>query len=361
MTIYWIGRPGQLQQLPYPGRGYTRTGDLNQHVFQPINSGYAVDSGTWPARTWGMDFTYLSKAEVAVLRSVYTGALGPGPYVFFDPNTDNWLEPNQAAGSNVTFDSAGFLTLDQTGVQTLSSTTAQAWMGTQSLQWTIQANPTIADLIYHPQRPSNPTEGVTLNRKFAFPGSQSLTFWAYVMLGPVTATALTSSSPPAYARPAYGLGRGRGASTSGVSGKSRDGLAQPARGYGAVGPTTTNGSSVITARVHVECYDASHNLLSSIVGSYAAPSAASWTRFTISGTTPAGTAFISPRIAADPTTVVNQTSLYVGHSRLAYGADDATWTPGESTPLVAMTKFDENVPIVPFKAGSVEFVELGGL
>ncbi len=130
---FWIGRIGDLS-LIRPGPGYSR--DSNDHAtMHDLLDGQMVQRSLHNYRIWQVSIQYMTQAEVSLLEEYRTRQRGPGPHVFIDPHTVNYLWPNQASGTDAVMSTEGF-TITGTG-ETLASSTTVSYTGVRSLAWTL--------------------------------------------------------------------------------------------------------------------------------------------------------------------------------------------------------------------------------
>lgn len=108
MTIY-LGPPGNLQALPYMGRGIGAPLDLGASVHRALGGVRTVDYVGDPKRTYTMERKYLTQDELSVLEGLALGAYGdPSSLVLVDPFRRNMLTENQSTGGDYSRDSSGF-------------------------------------------------------------------------------------------------------------------------------------------------------------------------------------------------------------------------------------------------------------
>lgn len=145
--MMWLGRPGALVQLRMPARDYDRAPQLQAAVRRTLGGGYTVDRPIRPSRQWHMSWVWLTRADWTHLHALATRQYGPGPFALIDPATGNFLTPQQASGTDVLADEAGW---SVTGSETIASSTAQFWQGSRSLLWSLPASVSSGVLTYSP-------------------------------------------------------------------------------------------------------------------------------------------------------------------------------------------------------------------
>ena len=103
---YYLGRAGALVALPDPeteDMAPERVGGMHQ-----LLSGKRVRDTLSRMKTWDLSWTALDLTAYGTLEDFYFAAVGPGPYVFFDPEQRNLLPANVSAGGDVTGDTTGW-------------------------------------------------------------------------------------------------------------------------------------------------------------------------------------------------------------------------------------------------------------
>ena len=131
----YFGRPGAFVTLPWPREGIDRSyerivGDFEtgsgQHIVSKLVNGSRPHTLSW--RSMHLD-TY------RLLEQYHVGSAGTGPWALIDPSVPNMLLPNQAAATNLLYDTTGFSA--SSGVLSSNAVTANVHttVGNRSLRW----------------------------------------------------------------------------------------------------------------------------------------------------------------------------------------------------------------------------------
>jgi hypothetical protein len=107
MTIY-LGPAGNLQALPYMGRGVGAALDLGAAVQRTLGGPRTVDYIGTPKRSYQLSREFLTADELSILEGLALGAYGPGPLILIDPWRRNLLTANQAAAGDASHDLTGW-------------------------------------------------------------------------------------------------------------------------------------------------------------------------------------------------------------------------------------------------------------
>lgn len=114
--MIYLGPPGNLQSLPYMGRGIGATLDLAASVQRSLGGARTVDYVGSPKRTYSMERKYLTAFELSTLESLALGAFGATPYVLIEPWRLNVLTANQSTAGETQADTTGFYAAGNTTV-----------------------------------------------------------------------------------------------------------------------------------------------------------------------------------------------------------------------------------------------------
>lgn len=88
---FWLGKPGNMIQLPAPGIGYGAGHQRAETLHALIGGGVTVTKRLHAKRTWPINWARVQNRDLQVLLGFYRGAFGDGPFVFLDPADDNYL------------------------------------------------------------------------------------------------------------------------------------------------------------------------------------------------------------------------------------------------------------------------------
>lgn len=88
---FWLGKPGNMIQLPAPAIGYGGGHQRSETPHALIGGGTTVTKRLHAKRTWPLTWQRVQNRDLQVLLGFYRGAFGDGPFVFIDPADDNYL------------------------------------------------------------------------------------------------------------------------------------------------------------------------------------------------------------------------------------------------------------------------------
>jgi hypothetical protein len=142
----YFGKPGALTTLPWPRGDLDRPYEKLTADFVTGSGQHMVSSLAQGSRPFTVNWQAMHSDSFAGIEQYWVGAMGAGPWVFIDPSVNNMLMPNQAAASNVLYDTTGFVTnTTAAGHGTLLSNTAAAFIhrtgATRSLRWQFPVTP----------------------------------------------------------------------------------------------------------------------------------------------------------------------------------------------------------------------------
>jgi hypothetical protein len=148
----YFGQPGKLIQLPWPKGGIDKPYDRLIFDFVTGSGAHQVSSLVNGNRPYELKWNALHVDTFAKLSQYYTGANGPGPWVFIDPSAPNLLPSNIGSATGLFNDATHMVTPGGTGGTGGSnnlSTFIHRSNGWRSIRWRfltapIDANPVFA-------------------------------------------------------------------------------------------------------------------------------------------------------------------------------------------------------------------------
>lgn len=293
----YFGAPGKMVTLPYPLGAIDRTADKQTYDFLTGSGLHQVSSLTESSRAYTVTWNALHQDTFTNLEMYRLGANGPGPFAFIDPSAPNLLPANVASATGLRSDATDLVTdtLDNgTPLSNPTSTFIHRTTGYRSIQW----------LFTEAAQAANPTMYVRSP------------FRNWIGLPVMTGLPYSFSSW--------------------------------ARVDGTIETSATLG-------VRMSWYDSASALLSTSSGSNATVTS-TWQQLTVTGTAPAGAAFVIPRWVADGTTLAQNGSFYIDEPLLEQDSVVNAWAPGTGIRPVQMVGLTEGVP---FEARFRTSVQLG--
>lgn len=120
------------------------------------------------------------------------------------------------------------------------------------------------------------------------------------------------------------------------------------------------GSAAVPAHIRLSWRDATGAQISATDPADVTLSTTGWGRFSVIGTAPPTAVYLEPQVVLASGAVGSITTVYLGSARLALGAYDATWMPGEGMPLISITALAESVPIGDRRSCTLTLQEVSG-
>lgn len=286
----YFGLPGSLVRLPWPQGGFSAPVEKQISTFISGGGGYQSSTLVGTSRSYNMQWTALHQTTFDRVNQYWLGARGGGPFALVDPSRPNLFMPNQSAATAVTNDTTGW----QTGIPTSSSKTQGVLFSNSD-----------ASFIHDPM------------------GIRSLRLGSF-SLASLDTYCIVIPTPPYYAWPGVPV---------------MTGLPYTATCWCL--PVTVN----LTVDVQLQWMDVARVVLSTSALGAASYAAGAWTQLTVTGTAPAGAAFVLPRVVVTSASVTSaNASLYLDGFQLEQSDTVHDWAPGAGCGAVAMTAWSEDVP-----------------
>jgi hypothetical protein len=290
-SIY-LGRPGAVVQLPWPRGDLERSYQRQSFDFVTGSGQHAISLLTAGARSYNVNWNALHVDNFSLLEAFWSGTNGAGPWALIDPSTPNMLLPNQASATNALYDTTGFAT-----------STGAANMGT------LLSNSATAGNLTHRT------------------GTQRSLRWQFTVAA-ATTPILTFTSPyrnwfgyPAVAGLPY------------------------AWSFWAR-PDGTVDTSITLAAIFQWLDSAGVQIGSDVTGG-AIVMSSGYVKLSVTGTAPAGTAYIKPLAVATGSTITTGGSIYLDEPLLEQDSAFNNWAPGTGVRAIEITSL---VDIAPFEA-----------
>jgi hypothetical protein len=134
----YFGRPGALVTLPWPRGDQDRSYERLTFDFPTGSGQHMVSSLVGGSRSYAVNWNALHVDTYAAVEQYWTGNMGSGPWAYIDPALTNLLRPNQASSTNAYYDTRHWTTLGgSSGSLFSNSTVAQIHRvgATRSLEW----------------------------------------------------------------------------------------------------------------------------------------------------------------------------------------------------------------------------------
>lgn len=288
VPVVYFGRPGALQQLPWPRGDMDRPYERQTFDFLTGSGNHAVSSLAQGSRSYALSFNALHQDTFTILEQYRIGANGPGPFVIIDPSAPNLLPPNVAAATGLMNDATSLLSFttsiagdNGTPVSNTDPTFIHRAAGWRSIRWrftvaaaafpTLGVKPMYRNWPAHPVAPSVP----------------------YVFSSWVRPDGIVDSSI-----------------TCAMKLEWQDANGTP------IGAQISGGDTVLTT----------------------------WTRLSVTGTAPSNAAFVRPIWVATGATITVNSSLYIDEPMLEQDSLVNDWAPATGIKPVAIIGLTETVP-----------------
>lgn len=280
----YFGRPGSLVTLPWPLGGLEAPYDLQASDFLTGQGMHQVSRMGQGTRLYALTWNALRVETFTLIEEFLLGTNGQGPWALIDPSRPNLLLPNQASSGGTFNDARHWATssgLANEGTLSASATFVNRARGQRSIRWLFGSTP--------------PTVPVL---KF----TSTYRGWFGVPVVP--------GLPYAFSE----WVRSDGTIDSDISGGLR------LRWLDAAGvqlSETSGGNLSLTP---------------------------TWQRLTLTGTAPAGAAYVEPRLVAVGSTITVGSSLYVDSPLLEQDSVVNDWAPGTGLRPVQILGMPDSVP-----------------
>lgn len=278
----YFGKPGSLVTMPYPRGGIDKSYDRDVYNFGTASGQHIVSSMISGSRAYSIAWNALHVDNYDRLAQYWVGMMGVGPWAFIDPSISNMLLENVSSGTNKFMDTRGWGTPTHGAISSNNNAAQVHRTGaTRSLRWLWVSAP-----------------------------------------GAVTAV-LGLSSPY---RSWYGYPAVPGLSYAFSSWIKPDG--------------TVDAS--ITGSVRLRWIGPTGTQLSEITGGDVVTTA--WTRHSVVGVAPAGTAYVQPVWVVTGSTVAAGGSLYIDEPLLEQDSVVNNWASGTGLKASEILGLSEGVP-----------------
>lgn len=300
MTIY-LGPPGNLQALPYMGRGIDSTMDLGATVQRSLGGARTVDYVGTPKRTYGLERKYLTVDELGQIEGLALGLYGAGPYALLDPWRRNLFTLNQSSAGDYSRDTSGFTGLS-TGTVGLSGPLSTQVQGTY---------------------------------------------------------AITYLSPASGAAGTAGLVVGSQATAAAVIAAGTNPVVVPTLAYTFQAMVKTLAGTAASWRATIAFYDAAGAIIGSATNGTAAVITGSFVVRSVTATAPALAAYAVCSITNNATLIATNT-IAVDAPQIDQSSTVDSWVPGTGVPRVAFTTLGNTYPtIVDTHDATLQLQEVG--
>lgn len=138
----YIGQPGEMNQLRMPDSPYQRVSTRGENVQTLASGGIVVTRRPKTKTVWTLPFSGMYADTASILVAYYRGTMGPGPYVFIDPATRNFLGGDVSAMGSIISAISGWAT-SVTATSSLSfdlSALNAPFVGSGVMDWTGATN-----------------------------------------------------------------------------------------------------------------------------------------------------------------------------------------------------------------------------
>jgi hypothetical protein len=136
LTPYLVTPSGPIA-LPVPDQGWDEPETLGETTHALLSGGTAVTRRANPKRSWSPTFTGLQSGEEALIRGLYLGVFGTGPFVLVIPSATNVLGLDVSSCGARSFAAPGWVA--GSGTVTVDSSQTSPVVGSAVLKW---ASPT---------------------------------------------------------------------------------------------------------------------------------------------------------------------------------------------------------------------------
>lgn len=294
---FYLGPPGNLQTLPYMGKGIQAALDLASAEHRALAGPRTVDYIGPPKRTYTLSRAFLTADELGLLEALALGMFGAGPYALVDPWRRNLLDENQSSGGDYSHDTTGFTVL--AGSNTATGPVATANQGS-----------------YHQQYLS-PASGAA-GTAGLLAGDRSS---AAQVLVPGNATVVRLSQP-----------------------------------YTFQAMLKTVAGTAAAWRASLLWYDVAGALISTSNGTGATVTG-SFVQYSVTATAPATAAYAVPGVTNNATLAATNT-IAVDSLMLSQASAVAAWVPGTGVPRVAFTALGNTYPLIDAHDSEITLLEV---
>jgi len=279
----YFGRPGAMTTLPWPRGGVDRPYEKLVADFASGTGQHIVSSMALGSRQITLNWNALHSDNYGLLSQYWYGMQGIGPWALADPSVNNMLMANQAATTNVLYDTTGFKTstaLAAEGTLFSSTTLIQRPGATRALQWSfpVAAATTPVLLLNAPYR-----------NWYGYPVVQGLSYIWSCYLAP-------------------------------------DGVVDTS----------------ITGSVRLRWLDSGGNFISEAASSTVAIT--TWTQLSATGTPPVNAVYCQPAVVLTGSTITTGGSLYMDSMQLEQDSIVNPWAPGTGMRAVEILSLTDTVP-----------------
>lgn len=281
----YFGRPGKLVTLPWPQGGIDRTPERQTYDFLTGSGLHQVSRLAVASRAYALNWLALHQDTFTLLEQHNLGANGPGPWALIDPSSANLLPANVSSATGLMLDATDLYSAGATYGWPGSNSTAtfiHRTTGNRSIRW-LFSDPTVAT------------------------------------------TALLNVLAPF--RNWYGI------------------PCMPGLPYAFSSWMRVDGTIETSATIGMNLYwiDAAGVPVSTTTGSTAAITSA-WALRSVTGTAPAGAAFVSPAWVLTGSTMASGGAVYIDEPMLEQDSVVNDWAPGTGVRPVEIVSLTESAP-----------------
>lgn len=300
----WLGPPGNLKQLPYPSKGLSAPRVRAGAVHTLASGGMAVDS-LGRRRHYNLAWQNLGNRAgmspsgvLDILERMYEGAFGPGPFALIDSARTNILPANLATATSTRRDTVGW---------------SASWATTPGALASVSTLITQTGNIRGLSAPMTSGTGVA-------------TVWA----SPTASVPVEPHAPCVLPSLSY---------TGSV--------------YAAIGA----GTGAQSAAARITWFTAAGVVISTTTGTVTALSTSSWTRLTVTATSPSNAAYAL--LSVLPSSVTMPSTLLLDGAQLEQAAAVTGWLLGTGVPRVVFDQLGDGYPLMGYHDVTTTLLEVG--
>lgn len=284
MPDFYLGKPGNLTKLPAPMPDISFSRVRGASTVTSLNGNRMTHyASAFGRRSWDLEWSQMTEDEYYLLDEFFSGQRGKGPWYFVDPSRRNILVPQQASATDV------LVTGDE----------LDGFAGGFAIDW-------------------DSGETLASSGAFVLQGTRSL---AWQLPFPTTAGFVNLTSP-------------------------RTGWPGYPVAPDLIGQQTFSVYTQCPIAAEVGCalyfYTSDGAFVTSVIGSTTILVADTWTRVTMSTSTPATAAYMVPLFFVMNVSITSATTVYLDKLQLEYTAAATNWQPGQGAPLVSILEPSES-------------------
>lgn len=283
----YFGRPGSLVTMPWPRGDMDKPYERQTFDFLTGSGQHAVSALASGSRPFAVNWSALHVDTFALIEQYWTGNMGTGPWAFIDPSMPNMLLPNQSSAGSTFYDARHWATV--TGAAN---------------EGAVSANST-ATFIHRTGAPRSIR-------------------WLFAVSA-ATVPVLRFSAPY---RSWFGIPAVAGLPYSFSTWLRADGTVD----------------SSITTGLRLRWIDAAGVEVPSEASNGNSAVTTTWVRQSVTGTAPAGTAYVEPRFVVTGSSVTTGGSLYIDEPLLEQDSVVNSWAPGTGVRPVEILGLPDTVP-----------------